>query len=76
MTYYEVDYLKFNQENIMKKWYQSKTVWFNIILGIVWLSALPEFISILPVAWLQYTTLAGVVGNYILRVYFTVKTIV
>ena len=76
MTYYEVDYLKFNQENIMKKWYQSKTVWFNIILGIVWLSALPEFISILPVAWLQYTTLAGVVGNYALRVYFTAKTIV
>lgn len=72
---YEVEYLEINKENNMKKWYQSKTVWFNIILGLVWLSALPEFISILPLWVLKYTTLTGVVGNYVLRTYFTTKTI-
>lgn len=59
------------KDKIMKNWYQSKTVWFNIIVFIVGFCALPQFVSVLPISWLPYVVLVGAVGNYILRVWFT-----
>lgn len=50
-----------------KKWYQSKTIWLNIITGVLAILALPEFISLLPVSELPYVALVNAVGNAILR---------
>jgi hypothetical protein len=62
---------KFKDKFMTKNWYQSKTVWFNIIVFIVGFGALPQFVAVLPVSWLPYVVLVGAVGNYILRVWFT-----
>lgn len=50
-----------------KKWYLSKTLWFNIISGIVALLALPEFISLITEDALPYIALITALGNMILR---------
>lgn len=59
-----------NQNN-MKKWYQSKTVWFNVVVFVVAFLALPEFVRLLPPSLLPYDVLGGVVGNLVLRLFFT-----
>jgi len=67
----ENDY-QLNEENMnTKKFYESKTVWFNVIVFVVAFLALPEFISVLPAVWLPYAVLGGTVGNLILRIWFT-----
>ena len=50
-----------------KKWYFSKTIWFNIISGAVAIFALPEFISVLPAVVLPYVALLNAIGNTVLR---------
>lgn len=60
----------------MKNLLASKTVWFNIIVGIVGVLALPEFISVFPPELLKYAVFVGAVGNFILRVYFTKTAII
>ena len=53
---------KFN--SIMKKWYYSWTVWFNIVVLVVaFLSQLAEIIPLSP----AFLSGLGVVGNLILR---------
>lgn len=54
-----------------KQWYKSKIVWFNVIVFLVAFLSLPEFVQLLPVSALQYVTLGGVVGNLILRTWFS-----
>lgn len=54
-----------------KKWYQSKTLWFNTIVFIVGFLSLPEFTSVLPESFLPIVVLVGAASNYILRVFFT-----
>lgn len=59
----------------MKKWYQSKTVWFNIVTTIVgvvtFLQGQPTFAEFAP--WL---VLVAGIGNLILRIWFTDQPIV
>lgn len=50
----------------MKKWYTSKTVWFNVITGVVGATAL--FAGVINPQVLSVIT--GV-GNVIIRVFFT-----
>lgn len=60
----------------MKTIFQSKTVWFNIIVFGVALLALPQLINVLPSSFLQYDVLGGAIGNLILRIWFTTQPIV
>lgn len=55
----------------MKLIQDSKTVWFNLIVLTVAVLAMPEFISIIPEAFLPLTVFLGAFGNLILRIYFT-----
>ena len=57
----------------MIKVFSSKTVWFNIITAVCLVFALPEFISVLPATAIPYITLAGAIGNMILRIFYTKK---
>jgi hypothetical protein len=59
----------------MKPWYQSKTIWFNIISGIIGVLAIPQFISVLPSFVLNYVVVVNAIGNWILRTYFTSTSI-
>lgn len=60
-----------NNNYKMTKIYKSKTVWFNIIMLMVGILAMPEFVAILPPIYLQYAVFASAIGNYVLRVFFT-----
>lgn len=56
----------------MKRWYQSKTVWFNIAVGAVsFTAALPGMLAILApvltVEVLKYTLFGVAIVNYFLR---------
>lgn len=53
----------------------SKTVWFNTVVFLIGVLALPEFVHVLPASWLPYDVLGGAVGNLILRIYFTSQPI-
>jgi hypothetical protein len=53
--------------NEIKKWYTSKTFWFNIITAILAILAMPEVLAIIPVEYLKYIAAIGVIGNIILR---------
>lgn len=54
-----------------KPFYQSKSLWFNLITIILAVLALPEFVSILPPAWLVYLGFINAIGNMIIRTFFT-----
>lgn len=57
-----------------KKWYQSKTFWFNLITGVLAIAG--ELSQIFPVSQhpkLYISVIA--VGNMILRLFFTEKPI-
>ena len=58
--------------NQAKKWYKSKTVWFNVAVGATaFTAALPGFLAILApvltVEMLKYTLFVVAVINYFLR---------
>ena len=61
--------------NTSIKWYQSKTVWFNIVVFIGLVLALPQFISVIPPIGLPWISLLAAVGNLILRVWFTTQPV-
>jgi len=71
---YEIEYYNINN-NKMKSIFQSKTVWFNVVMFLVALVSLPEFVSLLSPAWVQFSVFLGAVGNLILRIWFTSKAI-
>lgn len=52
----------------MKAWYQSKTVWFNIVMTVVGASA--ALAGSFP-QWAPWLGGVTVVGNVVLRVWFT-----
>lgn len=55
----------------MKSIFKSKTFWWNIISALVAIFALPEFISIIPSAYLPVIGLVSAIGNLILRMITT-----
>lgn len=58
----------------MKKWYQSKTVWFNVIVTAIALATELSNAQ-LPVSLLKVYATVITLGNIILRVFFTEKPI-
>ena len=55
----------------MKSWYQSRTVWLNLITLLVAGLAVPDVISLVPPDGMKYLLAASALLNLILRVYFT-----
>ncbi len=55
----------------MKNWYQSKTVWFNVVMTIIDILALAADLKIGGSAAVVYLGFAQGIGNIILRVWFT-----
>ena len=47
---------------------RSKTIWFNLITGILAILALPEIVAVLPVTFLPQLAVINALGNLILRV--------
>lgn len=50
-----------------KPFFLSKTEWLNIIALVLAVLAIPEFVAVVPTAWLPYIALLTAVGNMILR---------
>ena len=60
----------------MKKWYQSKTVWFNVITTVLALATeLSNATGLSTESMLKIYAAVISVGNIILRVFFTEKPI-
>jgi len=59
----------------MKKWYASKTLWFNVITFVLGVLAMTEFNDIAPTNWAKYLLLITAIGNLILRMFFTTTPI-
>ena len=59
----------------MKTLENSKTVYFNLIVILIALLAMPEFISVIPESWIPFTVLIGGFGNLVLRIFFTSEPI-
>lgn len=60
----EVEYLQINEDNIMKKWYKSWTIWFNLALLAVEVIGQINLIVPLPPELIVW---AGLAGNFLLR---------
>lgn len=54
-----------------KQWYESKTLWFNILTVIAAILAVPEITSLIPAEWLKYIVAVNALGNIILRIFST-----
>jgi len=67
------NFYQLNEKKIMLviHWWQSKTIWFNLVVFLIAFLALPEFVRLLPQSWLQFDLLGGALGNLILRTWFT-----
>lgn len=55
----------------MKAWYQSKTLWFNLLTGILFLVNLITGQNLIPATFAPYVVILVAIVNYILRTYFT-----
>jgi hypothetical protein len=59
-----------------KPWYQSKTLYLNLITGIIAVLALPTVLQVVPTSWMPAIGIVDSIGNWVLRVYFTNTAIV
>lgn len=57
-----------------QRWFESKTLWLNVVGFILGVLSLTEFNMIVPQSWGPYIAAAIAIGNFILR-YFTVSPI-
>lgn len=55
----------------LKEWYQSKTLWFNVLSAIVMILELLLKDSFIPLLYIPYVTLGIGIVNGILRIFFT-----
>jgi len=55
-----------------KKWFESKTVWFNTISTILAILSLADIQAFVPA---KYIALINAVGNVVLRMWFTSTTL-
>lgn len=56
-----------------KKWYASKTVWFNVVMTVIEIASYTE--TFLPANLLPWSIATQGVGTIILRIWFTNTTI-
>ena len=56
-----------------KQWYESKTIWFNIIMTISGIAVV--ITPHIPEKWTAFTMSIQGIGNLVLRVWFTSATI-
>ena len=70
MSNYELDYYNLGENMNTIKWYQSKTVWFNIVITIVGIVASLQGAKIFD-NYADVFVVITLVGNVILRVWFT-----
>ena len=54
---------------------KSKTVWLNLITAILAILAVPEVSTLIPPEWFKYIAAINIIGNIILRVFFTTQPI-
>lgn len=50
-----------------KKWYESKTLWFNVIAFVIAVLENYGYTGVLPDEWLQFVPLVVIVVNFLLR---------
>lgn len=50
-----------------KPWYQSATVWFNVLALVLMVLTAPEVVQVLPAGWLQPIAAVTAIGNFLLR---------
>jgi hypothetical protein len=60
---------------LIKSQLSSKTLWFNVIMFVLFVISIPEFIPLLPAPLLPWIGILTTVGNYILRTFFTSQPI-
>ena len=58
---------------MLKNLFASKTVWLNAIAFVLFVLALPQFISVIPASWIDYIALITAVLNGVLRIWFTAQ---
>jgi len=58
-----------------KMWYESKTVWFNIIMTLILVASFVTTVSGLPEWVVPVSMIVQGVGNIVLRVWFTDSTV-
>ncbi len=51
----------------MKRWYQSKTIWLNVITLTVTILALPEVLNLIPTSGLPWVVAFQAAANVMLR---------
>jgi len=51
----------------MKPWYKSKTKWFNIASGLLFILAMPEVAGVVPESVVPWLAILVAVGNLWLR---------
>lgn len=54
-----------------KNWWESRTIWLNILTVLASVLALPESVGIIPAAALPFLLWVNAVGNIVLRVFYT-----
>jgi hypothetical protein len=57
-----------------KRWFESRTVWLNVIGFVLGMLSLTEFMMIIPQSWGPYIAAVVAILNFALR-YFTVSPI-
>ena len=57
----------------MKPWYQSRTIWFNIIFGLTQVLASADVIAVFPPSAVPYTAAAQSILNILLRLISTAQ---
>jgi hypothetical protein len=53
----------------------SKTLWFNVIMLVLFVLSIPELVALLPITALPWIGIITTIGNYILRTFFTAEPI-
>ena len=55
----------------VKSWFESKTVWLNLITGVVMMAQAAEVVAVIPESGVKYAMALVAVLNIVLRVWFT-----
>lgn len=59
----------------IKSQLSSKTLYFNVLMFVLFVFSIPEFLNLIPIEVMPYIGLLTTVGNYALRTFFTSQPI-